>query len=74
MLYKVNQQDPHKPSAEKVGGALRMRKHRQKVLSSGELEKNGFSIFERAHDILSKGVFKNWEKLFLCLPWVGPKR
>ena len=38
---------------------LRRREPRRKVLSRGELEKNGFSTFERAHDILFKGVFKN---------------
>ena len=39
---------------------LRMREPQMKVLSRGKLEKNGFSTFEQAHDILSKIVFKNW--------------
>ena len=56
---------------EKVGGALRMHEFRRKVLSIGKLEKNGFSTFERAHDILSRGVFKIEKKLFLCPPWGG---
>ena len=51
--------------------ALRRCVLRRKVLSRGELEKNGFSTFDRAPDILYIGVFKNLKKSFLWPPGGG---
>ena len=42
-----------------MGGALGSAEVRA-VLSRGKLEMNGFNTFERAHDNLSRGVFKNY--------------
>ena len=58
--------------------ALRICKPRWKVLSRGKLEKNGLSTFERAPDILSKGVKKIEKIIFVSsmgvVPTVGPRR